>query len=98
MSRIGVTRLCSALSDVVNRVEYGRERVVPERQGKPVAALVSDGDLELIQELEDRLDDLDADRAERESAAEPRIPWERIKAELDPRPTASSSSPRPSRN
>ncbi len=82
MSRIGVTRLRSALSGVVNRVQYGRERVVLEREGKPVVALVSVEDLELLQELEGRLDDLDADRAEAESAAEPRIPWESVKAGL----------------
>jgi prevent-host-death family protein len=83
MGRIGVTQLRSALSETVNRVQYGRERVLLERQGKPVAALVSVEDLELLQELEDHLDDLEADRAERESAGQPRIPWESIKAELD---------------
>jgi len=83
MSRIGVTQLRSVLSEVVNRVQYRRERVVLERQGKPVAALVSIEDLALLQELEDRLDDLEADRAERESVGEARIPWESIKAELD---------------
>ena len=83
MSRIGVTQLRSVLSEVVNRVQYRGERVVLERQGKPVAALVSIEDLGLLQELEDRLDDLEADRAESESAGEARIPWESIKAELD---------------
>ena len=67
MSRIGVTRLRSVLSEVVNRVQYKRERIVLERQGKPVAALVSMEDLELLEELEDRLDDLEADRVESES-------------------------------
>lgn len=84
MSRIGVTRLRSVLSETVNRVQYGRERTVLERQGEGVAALVSVEDLELLQELEDRFDDLEADHAERDSAEEPRIPWESIKAELAP--------------
>lgn len=82
MERVGITKLRSEISDLVSRVQYQGERVIVERQGKPAAALISAADLEWLEELEDRLDDLDADRAEAEAAGKPNIPWEKIKAEL----------------
>ena len=49
----------SGLSALVSRVAYGGEHVIIERRGKPLAALVSVADLELIER-------------ERASSAEPR--------------------------
>jgi len=43
-------------SDAVNRVAYGKERVVLKRRGKGIAALVPIEDLEAIEALEDRID------------------------------------------
>jgi len=60
-------------------VSYGRERIVLERRGKDVAALVSLEDLELLEELENRMD-LEAARA---ALKEPgTIPWETVKKRL----------------
>lgn len=56
-------------ADIVNRVAYGRERVVIERHGKPVAVLMSFDDAEALEGLEDRLDALEAQEAKAE--------WER---------------------
>lgn len=44
------------LADAINRVAYGRERIVLERRGKKVAALVPIEDVELLEELEDQAD------------------------------------------
>jgi antitoxin Phd len=44
------------LADAINRVAYAGERIVLERRGKGVAALVSVEDLELLQRLEDEAD------------------------------------------
>jgi len=85
MVRIGVTRLRTEISEVVSRVQYAGERTVLERQGKAVAALVPMEDLELLEALEDRYLVELADKAEADSAAKPRVPWEEIKAELDQR-------------
>ena len=41
---------------MINRVAYGGERIILERRSKPVLALVSMEDLELINALEDRAD------------------------------------------
>lgn len=53
------------LSELVNRVVYGDERVVIMRRGKPVAALVSVEDLH-------RLEKPDAETATQEAEAAPR--------------------------
>ncbi|MBX7551042.1 type II toxin-antitoxin system Phd/YefM family antitoxin [Streptomyces sp. NPDC004232] len=54
---IPVTQARAELADLINRVVYGGERVVVTRHGKPLVALVSAGDLE-------RLDALDEPAAE----------------------------------
>jgi prevent-host-death family protein len=65
------------LADTVNRVAYAGERVILRRHGKPLAAVVSMGDLRLLEELENRLDLEAARRAFAETGS---IPWEKFKA------------------
>jgi prevent-host-death family protein len=48
---ISVTQARAELAELVNRVAYGRERVVLTRRGKAVAAIVSAEDLELLDRL-----------------------------------------------
>ncbi|MFO0965275.1 MAG: type II toxin-antitoxin system prevent-host-death family antitoxin [Gemmataceae bacterium] len=54
--KISVSEIRDHLADALNRVAYAGERVVLERRGKGVAALVSLEDLEMLEELEDRAD------------------------------------------
>jgi len=49
---IPVTQARAALADLINRVVYGRERVVVTRHGKPLVALVSAADLERLEALD----------------------------------------------
>lgn len=66
-------------ADLLNRVVYRKERLLIERHGKPVAALVPVEDLALLEALEDELDL----EAAREALREPgTIPWKRVKARL----------------
>ena len=44
------------LADAINRVAYAGERIILERRGKSVAALVSVEDLALLERLEDEAD------------------------------------------
>lgn len=44
------------LADALNRVAYAGERIVLERRGKGVAALVSMEDLALLERIEDEQD------------------------------------------
>lgn len=43
-------------ADTINRVAYGKERVVLRRRGKEVAPVVPIDDLRLLEELEGRID------------------------------------------
>jgi prevent-host-death family protein len=82
MSNVGATELRSTLGEVLGRVQYAGERVVVERSGKAVAALIPIEDLRALEGLEDRLDLEEAELALRESAGEPTIPLEQVKKEL----------------
>jgi prevent-host-death family protein len=70
-------------SELVNRVAYGKDRVVLTRRNKPLAAVVPIEDIALIEEIEDR-EDLKAARAAlREAKRKGTIPWSRVKKDLD---------------
>lgn len=77
----------SKLADTVNRVQYGGERIVLERHGKGVAAVVSIEDLQLLNQLEDQSDAKAVKRARKAIASgkiKP-IPWKQVKSELEHR-------------
>lgn len=67
-------------ADILNSVEFKGERVIVGRRGKPVAALISADDLELLESLEDRLD-LEMIRKRLAEEGAERIPWEQVKSE-----------------
>ena len=48
--KVGTHEAKAHLSEYLNRVRYGGERIVIERHGKPVAALVSTEDLARLEE------------------------------------------------
>ena len=79
MLEVGVHEIRANLAEVINRVAYGGERVVLERRRKPVLALVSLEDLELLQTLEDRSDVRAALKARKEKGG---ATLEKIKARL----------------
>ena len=60
---VGIAKIRNNLADALNRVAYQGERVVLERRGKGVAAIVSIDDLELLEALEDCEDVRAAKRA-----------------------------------
>ena len=66
------------MPDIANRVSIAGERVLVERRGKNVFAIVPVEDLELLQRLENEAD-LELIR---ERLKEPSEPWEKVKAEL----------------
>jgi prevent-host-death family protein len=73
---IGIAEIRNNLADALNRAAYAGERVVLERRGKPVAAIVSIEDLELLEQLENEAD-LQALRKARKQGGKP-IPLEQV--------------------
>ena len=76
MTRLATSAVRDTFGDTLNRVAFKGERIVLERHGKAVAALVSIEDLELLEDLEDRADA----EAVRLARLDPeRIPYEEVR-------------------
>ena len=65
------------LTLILDLVADDGERIVLRREGQPPVALVPIGDLEWIQELEDRSDRAAVEAARREGG--PNTPWEDVR-------------------
>ena len=76
MTRLAASTVRDTLGDTLNRVAYRGERIILERHGKAVAALVSVEDLSFLESLEDRLD-IEAVRLARQEAET--IPYEEVR-------------------
>ncbi len=87
MMNVGVAEIRNNLADTLNRVVYQGERIVLERRGKGVAAIVSMEDLTLLEALEDREDVRAAKRAlaDMKRKGEGPIPLAKIKKRLEMR-------------
>jgi prevent-host-death family protein len=81
MKRLNTTAAREDFADILNQVAYAGERIILHRRGKNVAAIVTMADLQLLQELEDRMDNAAADAALSEPGES--IPWEQVKKDLD---------------
>ena len=70
--------------DAFNRVAYQRERVRIERRGGRPVFLVSEGDIELLESLEDRYWAKEGRKALEEfrRSGQKSVPWEKIKEKL----------------
>jgi PHD/YefM family antitoxin component YafN of YafNO toxin-antitoxin module len=80
MTRLTASQLREDLASALNKVAFGGERIVLQRNKKDVAALVSMEDLSLLRALEDKLDLEEMKKAMDEPGAN--IPWEDVKKEL----------------
>ncbi len=76
MTRLAATAVRDSFGDTLNRVAYRGERIVLERHGKAVAALVSVDDLSRLEALEDQ-DDVQAVRKARRERG--RVPYEKVR-------------------
>lgn len=79
MPTLSASELRDGLSEIMNRVAYGGERIVVSRNDKELAALVSINDLRELERLEEARDL----EAVRRSKAEPgeNVNWEDLKSE-----------------
>ena len=78
MDAIPISEAREHLADIANRIALRGERVLIERRGKNLFALVSVEDLELLEHLEDKMD-LDVVR---ERLDEPSESWVKVKKAL----------------
>lgn len=79
MTRMSVVAARNNMADALNRVAYGGERVVLERRGKGIAALVSMDDLRAIEAIEDKLDRIAVRKARKEKGG---VTIEQVKTRL----------------
>ncbi|BAY94528.1 MULTISPECIES: type II toxin-antitoxin system Phd/YefM family antitoxin [unclassified Tolypothrix] len=56
MDIVSATEACANLPELINRAEYGKERILIEHQGKAVVAIINIEDLKLLEAIEDALD------------------------------------------
>jgi prevent-host-death family protein len=81
VGRVGASEAREDFASIINRAAYGGERVIVERRGKALAAVISIEDLRLLELLvereEDRLDLEESRRILEED--EERIPWAKVK-------------------
>jgi prevent-host-death family protein len=81
---MAVTKAREDMAEMLNRVAYGHERVVLERRGKNIAALIPIEDLEVLEMLEDNVDLEVARRtlAQAKAKGEKPISWKLVKKNL----------------
>ncbi len=79
---ISIADARSAFGDIINRAHYADERVVLEKRGKPVAALISIADLETLEALENAADIRALEEAKAEDDGT-RYTLEEVEAEIN---------------
>lgn len=67
---VSLVTLRNSLGEIINRVSYTHERTVVSKSGKPVAAIIPMEDLELLEELELRVDSAALGKARAEDTGE----------------------------
>lgn len=80
MIRLPASKAREKFSEILNEVSYGHERAVLQRHGKDLVAVISAADLKRFEELEDRADLLEMEKAL--AKGKPPIPWDQAKAAL----------------
>lgn len=78
---VSVMEARANFSETINRTAYGHERLVIERHGKAMAALVPIEDLQRLRDLEDR-EDVEAARRALADSSETPIPFDRVREDL----------------
>jgi prevent-host-death family protein len=73
MTRVAASEARGKFAELVNEVAYRHQRVILHRHGKDVVPMIPVEDLELLEELEDRIDVAAAKKARAEKG--PRVAW-----------------------
>jgi len=84
MAHVTASELRQDMSAAINRVAFGHERIILRRNKKDLAAIIPIEDLELLEELESRLD-LEAYRKAKkafEKDGKKTVPFEEVCREM----------------
>lgn len=83
MSRtISITEARDDFADVMNQVAYGHERVLVERRGRSLAAIIPAEDLMILEAIEDEIDIAEARAALADPSNATPLRWSDVKARL----------------
>ncbi|KAB8314102.1 type II toxin-antitoxin system Phd/YefM family antitoxin [Tolypothrix campylonemoides VB511288] len=63
MSVVSATEARANFQELINRAEYKGERILIQRHGKPVVAIINLEDLRLLEAIEDAIDSAELRRA-----------------------------------
>ncbi|MBA3308231.1 MAG: type II toxin-antitoxin system Phd/YefM family antitoxin [Chloroflexi bacterium] len=80
---ISVTDARDDFAELVNRVAYGKDRVIISRRGRKLAAIVPVSDVALLELLDDELDLMAARAALADPANSEALDWKDAQGELD---------------
>ena len=86
MNALTIVSVRKYLAALIDRVQHRKERVIITRHDKPVAALVPADGATLLDELEDRLDLVDALEAIEDYDANGGVSLGRLQTDLDREP------------
>jgi PHD/YefM family antitoxin component YafN of YafNO toxin-antitoxin module len=83
--RLATSEVREDFADTINKVCFGRHRIILHRRGKNLAAMVPMEDFMLLKSLEDRYDlsEARAILANAEAKRERTISWDKIKEDLN---------------
>ena len=80
---ISVTDARDDFAELVNRVAYGKDRVIVSRRGRKLAAIVPVSDVALLELLDDELDLMAARAALADPTNSEALDWKDVRGELD---------------
>ena len=80
---ISVTDARDDFAELINRVAYGKDRVIVSRRGRKLAAIVPVSDVALLELLDDELDLMAARAALADPANSEALDWKDAQGELD---------------
>ncbi len=84
MSTKTVAEAREQFSDTINEVVYTKERIVLTRRGKKAVAIIPMEDLELLEDLEARMDLEEAREVLKDVEKHGTVPWEAVKKRRKP--------------
>lgn len=82
VAQISTVEARNKFSNIINRVAYGKERVVLTRRGEELVALIPAEEIHLLEALEIQIDLEDARAALKEAGKKGTIPLEDLKKEI----------------